>query len=300
MNVAITGGTGFVGRYLTKQLVERGNHVYVLTRHPEHHNNTDSVTYIGWLQEHSKPEAELPALDAFVNLAGDTIFGYWTEEKKQKIIRSRLQATEEVIRILRTMPDKPHVLVNGSAMGYYGTSTTQAFTEKTLEPGDDFLAKVAAQWEAKAAEAETIGVRTVYARFGLILGRQGALPLMSLPFKLLAGGKVGSGEQWVSWVHIKDAAEMILFAIDTAALSGPLNVTAPKPQRNKDFSKTLAKVLNRPYWLPVPEKLMKTALGDMSELVLKGQTVLPAAAQAHGYPFQHPQLEAALRDIFSK
>ncbi|WP_371069212.1 TIGR01777 family oxidoreductase [Sediminibacillus sp. JSM 1682029] len=300
MNVAITGGTGFVGRYLTKQLVERGNHVYVLTRHPEHHNNTDSVTYIGWLQEHSKPEAELPTLDAFVNLAGDTIFGYWTEEKKQKIIRSRLQATEEVIRILRTMPDKPHVLVNGSAMGYYGTSTTQAFTEKTLEPGDDFLAKVAAQWEAKAAEAETIGVRTVYARFGLILGRQGALPLMSLPFKLLAGGKVGSGEQWVSWVHIKDAAEMILFAIDTAALSGPLNVTAPKPQRNKDFSKTLAKVLNRPYWLPVPEKLMKTALGDMSELVLKGQTVLPAAAQAHGYTFQHPQLEAALRDIFSK
>ncbi|WP_053217157.1 TIGR01777 family oxidoreductase [Virgibacillus senegalensis] len=299
MNVAITGGTGFVGRYVTKQLVKKGHRVYVLTRNPENYRNTDSITYVGWLHEDYHPESELPALEAVVNLAGDSIFGYWTEEKKQTIMNSRLHATEEVIRILRKMPNKPRVLVNGSAMGYYGTSTEQAFTEKTQEPGDDFLAKVAANWEAAAAEAETLGVRTVYARFGLILGRQGALPLMALPFKLMMGGKVGSGEQWVSWIHIDDVVELILFAINTAEISGPLNVTSPKPQRNKDFSKTVAKVLHKPYWLPVPEKLMKPVLGDMTELVLKGQCVLPSVAQGHGYVFHYPRLEPALRDIFA-
>ncbi|SDK34172.1 TIGR01777 family oxidoreductase [Sediminibacillus albus] len=298
MKIAITGGTGFVGNYLAERLAAGNHHTYILTRSPEKHTNTDFVTYIGWLHEGTAPEKELPALDAVVNLAGDSIFGYWTEEKKQRIMNSRLHATEQLIDLIRKMDKKPRVLINGSAIGYYGTSCTQSFTELTDQPGSDFLAQVAVNWENKAREAEQLGVRTVLARFGLILGKEGALPLMALPFKLMAGGKVGTGEQWVSWVHIKDVAEMIIFAMDNEEISGPVNVTAPHPQRNKDFSKTLANILHRPCWLPVPEIAMKAALGDMSSLILQGQSVLPATAQTYGYDFHYPNLAEALREIY--
>ncbi|WP_077624352.1 TIGR01777 family oxidoreductase [Sediminibacillus massiliensis] len=300
MKVAITGGTGFVGKHLQEQLTAGGHEVYILTRSPEKYEDTASVTHIGWLKEDTKPEEILPPLDAIVNLAGESLFGYWTKIKKQNILNSRIQATENVLDLIKKMDTRPQVLINGSAVGFYGTSLSEAFTEATTTPGEDFLADVAECWEAKASEAESLGVRTVFMRFGLILGEEGALPLMALPFKMMAGGKVGSGEQWVSWIHVKDAVGLIQYAITNDQIRGAVNATAPYPKRNKELSKALADIVHRPYWLPVPSVLIKTALGDMSQLVLKGQCVYPTVAQSHDYSFAFPELKGALQDIFIK
>lgn len=300
MKIAITGGTGFVGSHVTDQLVKEGNEVYILTRSPEKYKTADSVHYVGWLKEGATPEKDLPPLDAIINLAGESLFGYWTEKKKQKILDSRLHVTNEVIELMRKMDTTPKVLVNASAMAYYGPSGSEIFTERTTTPGTDFLANVTVQWEEAAKKAETLGVRTVLARFGLVLGEDGALPLMSLPFKLMTGGKVGSGEQYISWIHIEDAARMLTFAISNKMISGPMNVMAPNPKRNKDFSKALASVLNRPYWFTVPAPLIKKMLGEMSMLVVKGQYIYPAKAEEAGFTFVYPELKPALKNIFQK
>lgn len=300
MKVAITGGTGFVGSHVANLLAEEGNEVYILTRSPEKQEATSSIHYVGWLKEGTQPEEELPALDAVINLAGESLFGYWTEKKKQKILESRLEVTNQVIELMKKMDTPPKVLVNASAMAYYGPSGSIIFTERTANPGDDFLADVTVQWEEEAKKAEALGVRTVLARFGLVLGEEGALPLMSLPFKLMTGGKIGKGEQFISWIHIEDAARMLTFAISNKMITGPMNVTAPTPKRNKDFSKILASVLNRPYWFTVPAPLIKKSLGEMSMLVVKGQYIYPAKAEEAGFTFHYPELKPALQNIFQK
>lgn len=300
MKIAITGGTGFLGRHVTDLLVEEGNEIYILTRSPDKYEETSAVHYVGWLKEGMEPERELPPLDAIINLAGESLFGYWTEKKKKKIRESRIQATEQIIELIRKMEKTPKVLINASAMGYYGPSGSQIFTEKTETPGDDFVADVTVEWERTALKAEELGVRTIFARFGLLLGEEGALPLMSLPFKLFAGGRIGSGEQYVSWIHVDDAARMLSFAISSKMISGPMNVTAPAPKRNKDFSKILAQVLKRPYWVTVPAPLMKKTLGKMSSLILEGQYIYPAKAEDAGFTFDYPELKPALKEIFQK
>lgn len=300
MNIAMTGGTGFAGSHLTDLLTEEGHTVYILTRSPEKHEDTSQIHYIEWLQEGAQPEKELPSVDAFINLAGESLFGYWTEKKKKKIRESRLKVTNRVIDLIGKMDQKPEVLINASAMAYYGPSGSEMFTEKTTKPGKDFLAQVTVEWEEAAKKAENHGVRTVLARFGLILGEEGALPLMSLPFKLFVGGKVGNGEQYMSWVHIKDAIRMLYFAVTEKSISGPMNVMAPSPKRNKEFSKDLAEVLNRPYWFTVPAPLIKTALGEMSMLVVEGQYIYPAKAENAGFSFAYPELKPALKEIFNK
>lgn len=292
MNIMITGGTGFVGTHLTRALTEADHDVYILTRSPEEHHDTKCVTFISYCH----PVDDLPVMHAVVNLAGDSLFGYWTKKKKDAIRTSRINTTQQVIQMMEQMERKPDVFISGSAVGFYGTSEDLIFTEKTTKPGDDFLASVVTEWEQTAKQAEQLGVRTVYTRFGVILGKEGALPLMKLPVNMFAGGRIGSGEQWVSWVHIEDVVRMIQFCIANEHISGPVNVTAPNPKRNKDFTRVLADVLNRPYWLPAPDLLVRTTMGEMSLLIAKGQCILPQKAQESRYSFSFPYLREALQE----
>lgn len=297
MNIIISGGTGFVGQHLTKVLNEKGHHVFILTRSPYKHHNTDQKTFIDY--EHDPNN--LKDIHAIINLAGASLFGYWTQAKKEAILNSRLNTTKKLIHLIKQLPTKPKVFINGSAIGYYGTSNETMFTEKTTQSGNDFLADVAIRWENCAKEVEKMGIRTVYTRFGVILGKEsGALPFMAIPVQLFVGGKIGDGEQWLSWIHIDDVTHLITFCMDNEHIEGPINVTAPQPLRNKDFMKVLAKALKRPYWFPTPAALLKVALGEMSMLITKGQYVIPKKAEAHQYSFIFPDLERALTHIYHK
>ncbi|MFZ4453389.1 TIGR01777 family oxidoreductase [Salibacterium aidingense] len=300
MNIAVTGGTGFVGSALTGYLTSLYHHVYILTRNSGNKQNKENITFVEWLQDDSRPEKELPSLDAVVNLAGASINDRWTSRQKQKILKSRIESTKEVNRIIDELEDKPKVLVNASAVGFYGTSRDVEFTENSRPYNYNFLQDVCRQWEGEAANAAALGVRTVFARFGLILDdKEGALPKMMLPYKLFAGGPIGSGNQWYSWVHLKDVIQLITFAMQTEAVEGPMNVTAPHPERMEDFGKKLARTMNRPHWAPVPASVLRTALGEMSILILEGQKVLPQKPLEWGYHFSYPELEGALQNIIS-
>lgn len=298
MRVAIAGGSGFLGSVLIRLLEENGHEAIILTRHPDTSGN---IRMVGYLKDGAFPERELGDIDAFVNLAGTSInAGRWTERRKQDILSSRIAATNEVIRIIRAMEKKPEVLVNASAVGVYPTSETAIYSEEG-QTGNDFLADVVKTWEHRASEAGKEGVRTVFMRFGVILGKdEGALPLIALPYRLFAGGTIGSGRQWVSWIHVLDAARAILFAIENKQVTGPVNTVAPNPLRMKEFGKTVGRVLGRPHFMPVPAFALKTALGEKSLLVLEGQRVAPAKLGAHGFLFRYPEAEDALRDIFKK
>lgn len=295
LNILITGGTGFVGKNLTKSFTEKGHHVFILTRTPNNYNDSNHITYINY----NYPVDKLPTVYAVINLAGDSLFGYWTKKKKKTILTSRIETTEKIIQIMEQMKVKPAIFISGSAIGYYGTSTDLIFTENTMESGNDFLAHVVSKWENTAKKAEDLGIRTIYARFGVILGQEGALPLMTLPVKLFVGGRIGRGEQWMSWIHIEDVVNLLIYCVTTDGIEGTLNLTAPHPIRNKDFIKILATVSKRPYWLPTPSLLMRTALGEMSELITKGQFVLPEKAVANRFQFSYPNLHSALENIQS-
>lgn len=298
MKIAITGGTGFVGRELTRLLLDRGDEVVILTRKPK--APSGKITYVEWLTKDAVPERQLEGIDAFVNLAGASINdGRWSEEQKKLIYTSRMDATNELLRIFHKLAQKPKVLVNASAIGIYPPSETVTYTEASADRGSDFLAQTVRDWEILAARAEESGLRVACGRFGIILGKdEGALPLMALPYKLFAGGTVGSGKQWLSWIHVKDTARALIFAIDNDGMSGAFNVAAPQPKQMKDFGKEIAHALGRPHWIPVPSFALKTALGDKSQLVLEGQRVLPTVLEQHGFQFKFPNLRSALADIY--
>lgn len=298
MKIAITGGTGFVGSELTNLLVQMGHEVFILTRSPN--KDINNVSFVKWLSGNSLPEKKLEGIDAIVNLAGESINnGRWTVEQKKKIYESRMQATDEVIRILHALEHKPKVLVNASAIGIYPASEDITYTENSLVVGTDFLAKTVQDWEVKAQTAEQLGIRVAYGRFGIILGKsEGALPLMALPYKLFVGGPIGLGKNWMSWVHVRDVAKALLFAIENN-IHGPFNVAAPDAKRMSEFGKILASVLKRPYYFPVPSFALKLALGEKSQLVLEGQHVLPEVLIENGFVFDFPNLSKALTDIYS-
>ncbi|WP_026908252.1 TIGR01777 family oxidoreductase [Paucisalibacillus globulus] len=294
MNYLITGGTGFVGKKLIEKLISLGHHSFILTRTPEKFSNTKHTTYLNF--DNTK---NLPAIHGVINLAGETLYGYWTKNKKERIKTSRIETTQRLIDLMKHMEEKPDVFISGSAVGYYGISDDMIFTEETTRPGNDFLADVVVDWEKTAKQAEELSIRTVLARFGVILGSNGgALPLMSLPTKLFVGGRIGKGEQWTSWVHLDDVVDLIIYAIQKESISGPFNVTAPQPVRNKEFNQILSKSLKRPYWFPTPGLLVRAATGEMSQLILKGQYVLPNKALETGYQFHHPTLDLALEQCF--
>ncbi|WP_078551884.1 TIGR01777 family oxidoreductase [Bacillus alkalicellulosilyticus] len=296
MRVAIAGGTGLIGRALTNVLVEKGHEVFILTRKKK--ENEKHVQYVQWMTPESTPEKELTNIDALVNLAGESIGAKrWTKERKQQILNSRIDATRETIALLKKLSPTPPVLINSSAIGYYGDSETETFTEESKPANSNYLQEVCRVWEEEAKKAEDIGVRTVIVRTGLVLDSQeGALPSILLPYRLFAGGTVGSGRQWVSWIHIDDAARLLLFAIEKD-INGVINLTAPHPVTMKKFGKTVGKVLQRPHWFPVPSFAFQLLLGEMSTLLLDGKKVLPKQALEAGFSFKYQDLYSALQDL---
>jgi uncharacterized protein len=300
MKIVIAGGSGFVGQKLTTILLNEGHEVIILSRKDSKIDG--NIKYVKWLQEDTTPENEIISADAFVNLAGVSINeGRWTAEHRKQIYDSRMEATDELLRIISLLQKKPSVFVNASAIGIYPASQDNVYTEESQNYANDFLGQTVTDWEKKAALAESEGTRTVFMRFGVILGIEGgALPLMVLPYKLFAGGTVGSGNQWVSWVHEEDVARAIAFAIGNKSLRGPVNVTSPFPKRMKYFGKTIGSILNRPHWIPVPSFAMKAVLGQKSSLVLEGQHVLPEKLLNSGFEFKFSTLESALQNLYKK
>lgn len=299
LKIAISGGTGFIGKALANFLSLKGYTIYILTRKKRKNPLNSNICYIQWdTRSHKFP---LTSIDVVVNLAGESINnGRWTKKQKENIVASRLHTTNSLIRQLQTLQKKPHTFINASAIGYYGTSETKTFTEQNKENGSDFLATTVKLWEEAASNATSLGIRTIYTRFGIVLGKDGgALPKMLLPYKLFIGGTIGSGNQWLSWIHLDDVIRMIDFAIHTKEIEGPLNITAPEPTTMKEFGKTLSVMTHRPHWLPVPSFVLHALLGEMSMLVLQGQYVLPDKAMKHGYQYSFSTLKHALQNITS-
>jgi uncharacterized protein (TIGR01777 family) len=304
MRVFVTGGTGLIGTRLIKRLRERGDEVALLTRRPDAIRDQfagcaviegDPMTAGAWTDA-------VADCDAVVNLAGENIFAKrWNEDFKRLLMDSRLKTTENVVAALarkpRTSAGAAKVLVNASAVGYYGPHGDEELDENS-PPGDDLLARVCVAWEKSALTAQDAGVRVVLLRIGVVLDSGGgALATMLTPFKLGLGGPVGSGKQWMAWVHGADVAGLVLFALDNAAAEGPINAAAPNPVTNRDFTKALGRALHRPTFMPVPGFMMRLRFGGVAEVIVEGQRVLPKRALELGYQFQFPTLDAALADI---
>jgi uncharacterized protein (TIGR01777 family) len=297
MRIAVFGGSGFIGGHLIRELVEQGDEVINVSRTLKAHIH-EHVTNVTWQQLEVDPEL-LDGFDAFVNLAGESINKRWTKAAKETILQSRLDATNRMARIVRKLKNKPEVIVNGSGMSIYGYSETATFDEKSPRKLTDFLGRTVDEWEKAVNRIKD--VRIVKLRIGLVLGKDGgAFPLMVLPYRLFGGGKVGSGRQVHSWIHIKDMVGIIKYSILHKEVKGSINCTAPKPVTNDELGKTIGKVLRRPHWFPVPSFMLKLILGEMSEVILKGQRVLPKRIMEYGYVFSYASLERALKHILLK
>lgn len=298
MNIAIAGGSGYVGSALTGYLEQMGHHIYILTRNSKNKKNSENITFIEWMNPGSKPEYELPPVDAFINLAGASLAQRWTEKNKENILNSRIDSTREVIRIFKASSHKPEVLVSASAVAYYGISDEEEFTEESPKGESNFLQEVSVRWENEADKAEDLGIRVVKARMGLVL--QEFIPPLVSVYKMFGGGTFGSGIQWFSWIHLRDAVEMLLFAATTKEIKGALNITAPAPAQMETLGREIAKVTGRPHWLSVPSFVIEKMLGEMSVMILGGQKVIPQKSLGHGFSFHFPTLQPALINILKE
>ncbi|WP_298921316.1 TIGR01777 family oxidoreductase [uncultured Nostoc sp.] len=306
MKVAITGATGFVGSRLVQRLHGKGHKVVVLARNTafaqkvfpsEAFPNLEIVAYTP--NASGSWQSVIASCDGVVNLAGEPIAeGRWTPERKQEILNSRKLGTQKLVETIANANPKPTVLVNASAIGYYGTSESATFDETSLS-GNDFLAQVCQAWETEARKVKDAGVRLVILRLGIVLGNGGALGKMIPPFKLFAGGPIGSGRQWFSWIHVDDLVNLILQALTKPEIEGVYNATAPNPVRMADLSQTLGRVMNRPSWLPVPAFAIEALLGDGAIVVLEGQQVLPKRTEETGFEYKYPNLQSALTQILT-
>lgn len=300
MRIVITGGSGLIGRALARELGGAGHDVVVLTRDPDRVGTLppgvraarwDGRTAQGW-------SSLLEAETAIVHLAGESVAqGRWTAEKKRRIRDSRVVSGAAVLDAIREAPVKPRVLVQSSAVGYYGGRGDEVIPEDT-PPGRDFLSAVCQEWEASTAEAESLGVRRAVARTGIVLAREGgALPVMSLPFKMMIGGPIGNGRQWFPWIHIEDEVGALRLLLEREDARGPFNLTAPHPVTNRELTHTLARALGRPGFLPAPGFALRIALGEMADSLLQGQRAVPSRLTELGYAFRWPVLEPALRNL---
>ena len=300
MQVFVTGGSGFVGTTLCTRLVKAGHSVTVLTRSqkaaerlpPGVEPCLGDPTRPGPWQERAAEH------DAFVNLAGASIFNRWSQEYKELIRSSRIDTTRNLVQAMGRRPRDagPAVLVSASAVGYYGPQGDQELGEDS-PPGDDFLATLCRDWEAEARRARELGALVVTARFGIVLGsRGGALGQMLPMFRKGLGGRLGSGGQWLSWIHQQDLVRALIFCLEKD-LSGPANCTAPSPATNQELTKALGRVLGRPTILPAPGFAIKLVMGEMGSIVLTGQRVLPTALLGAGFTFEFSELEGALKDL---
>jgi uncharacterized protein (TIGR01777 family) len=305
MRIIITGGTGLIGRALTADLTAAGREVVILSRSPQKHKYSlpDGVRLVGWNGRDGEGWVEwADGAAAIVNLAGESIAGEgfpperWSAAKKERILKSRVQSGAAVVDAIRQTIVKPAALIQSSAVGYYGSRDDEKLTEQSA-PGADFLADVCVQWEDSTAAVEQWGVRRAILRTGLVLAKEGgALPSMTLPFKLFAGGPLGDGRQYWPWIHIADEIAAIRYLIDNA-LPGPFNLTAPNPLTNKEFSKTLGAVMGRPSIMPAPAFALRLAMGEVATILLDGQRAVPQALLDAGFKFQYPELQPALTDL---
>lgn len=296
MKIAITGGSGFIGKRLISFWLEQGHELINISRSSS--KQLPGVRTLTW-DELERNADLLEGLDAIVNLAGESISQRWTAAAKTRIVQSRLQAAERIAKLVATMDPKPKVVVNASGMSYYGISETDTFDENSPFRNTDFLADVVKQWEAAADLIQ--GTRIVKVRVGLVLdNKEGAFPKMALPYKLGVGGTVGSGRQWHSWIHIDDMVRLIDFCVQNDAIIGPVNATAPNPVTNKDLGRAIATAMRRPNLFPVPAFMMKLIFGELSVLLLKGQKVIPRVLQQHGFVWRFPLLAGALKDLIKK
>lgn len=293
MKIAVTGGSGFIGKRLISHLQQQGHEVINISRSPR--AVVEHVRTVIWDQLKTDSSA-FAGLDAIVNLAGESINQRWTAAAKERIVGSRLKAAEQVAQLVERMDVKPKVVVNASGMSVYGTSETEIFDERSPHHPVDFLSKVVEQWEDAADQIQ--GTRIVKVRVGLVLdGIEGAFPKMALPYKLGVGGPIGSGKQWLSWIHIDDMVRLIDFCIQNEAILGPVNATAPNPVTNREFGRSLAKAMRRPNLFPLPAFILKIMFGELSTLLLEGQKVLPRVLLEHGFTFKYSFVDKALADI---
>jgi uncharacterized protein len=300
MRVIITGGTGLIGRPLAAGLASDGHEVIVLSRNPAGVRGLPAnITVETWDAHTAAGWGRLAdGAGAIINLAGENIGeGRWTPERKQRIVESRLHAGQAVVEAVQTAVVKPHVLIQASAVGYYGPHGDEELTEDA-PAGNDFPARVAVDWEAVTAPVEALGVRRVIIRSGVVLAREGgALPRMALPFRLFGGGYYGNGRQWLSWLHIADEVEGIRFLLENEAARGVFNLTSPQPLTSRGFAQALGRAMNRPDWLPVPGFAFRLLFGEMATMLLDGQRVLPRRLLDLGFQFQYPEATAALRNL---
>ncbi len=300
MKIAIVGATGFVGSRLVEQLQTQGHQVKILTRNPGAATSRfPQAEVIGYTPLQSGEwQKSLSGCDAVVNLAGEPIAEKrWTPAQKQTILDSRNLGTQKIVEAIDRADIKPQVLINASAIGYYGTSETAKFDE-TSAAGKDFLAEVCTAWETAAQAVTASGTRLVILRMGIVLGENGgALGKMLAPFSAFVGGPIGSGKQWFSWIHRDDVVKLIIAAITDSQMQGVYNATAPNPVTMQDFAQTLGTVMSRPSWLPVPNFALEAMLGEGAIVVLQGQQVIPTHTLAQGFNFQYPQLQPALTAI---
>jgi hypothetical protein len=297
VNIAISGASGFIGRRLLKRLGASGHSLRVLSRHAGM-NMPSGVKVYAWDPAKSEPpEESLREADAVIHLAGEPVAQRWNDAVKARIRTSRVLGTVNLVKAIARLTPKPAVLVCSSAIGYYGSRGDEILTEDST-PGGDFLAETCAGWERAAAGAEALGVRVVSIRTGHVLDpRGGLLKRILLPFSLGIGGRLGDGRQWNSWIHLEDMANLVQFALDQP-VSGPLNGVAPNPVTNAEFTRAVAAALHRPAILPLPKWALRLMFGEMAEVILSSQRVLPEKAQAAGFAFRYPELGPVLHELF--
>jgi uncharacterized protein (TIGR01777 family) len=300
MKIVIAGATGFIGRQLTSSLLEQGSSVVVLTRNP---GNTQAahpaLKFALWDGENAGSWNQyLDGADAIINLSGQSIGARrWTVRRKLELQASRVNSTNALVDAMKNCRTRPRVFLNASAVGYYGNVETGDVTEEH-PAGNDFLGGLCLNWESTALTAIDLGVRVVLLRSGIVLDpKAGALQRMLLPYRLFVGGPLGSGQQWLPWIHREDEVRAILFALEREQISGPVNLAAPEPVTMLRFSRVLGKALHRPSFFPVPSFVLRTVLGEMADIVLTGQRVIPKKLLEAGFEFRFPALTAALADL---
>ncbi len=308
MRIIITGGTGLIGGKLAQALIDDGYEVIILSRSPEDAIGIpagaqvvkwDSKTAAGW--GHLADGAF-----GIINLAGASLAGEgffptpWTDERKKLIVQSRLDAGKAVVDAITAAENKPKVLIQSSAIGYYGARGDEGLDEQS-DPANDFLANLCQQWEAVTKPVEQMGVRRVVIRTGVVLSPEGgAFTRLLLPFKLFAGGPIGNGQQYISWIHMTDEIDAIRFLLENETAQGAFNLTAPNPRRNQEFAHILGRIMKRPSFIPVPGFALRLMFGEVTTVVLDGQKVYPQRLQKLGFEYKFTQLEPAIRDLLGK
>lgn len=300
MKIFFTGGTGFVGRYLTRRLSESGHEIFVVTRSAE--RARESIPWATIIEGDPKRPGEwqqrVAESDAAINLAGSSIFTIWTDSARKSILESRVLTTRNLVDALAASGQEK-ILINASAIGYYGSRMDDETLDEEAPHGSEFMSQVCVDWEESAKKAAQSGTRVTLCRFGIVLGRGGgALAMMVPAFRYMLGGAIGSGRQWMSWIHLEDLFNVFSLILSQGEISGPINCVAPNPVRNAEFAKILARTLARPVLFPaMPAFLLRVVLGEFANVVLKGQRVIPKKLMETGFSFRFPTLQQALEDL---